>query len=177
MELRWSEAREILDRTPRLLRALLADVSPAWHAARETKVSWSPTEVLGHLIEGERTDWVPRVQRILEHGTAKAFEPFERDAHLAWCRERSVDELLDTFARLREENLKTVDSLSPGKETLARQGTHPSLGPVTLEQLLATWVVHDLNHINQITRALAGRYRETVGPWNKRDFLRILNGD
>jgi len=177
MAFQWLEAREILSRTPRLLRALLADVTPAWTAARERPESWSPHEVLAHLIQGERDDWVPRARRILEVGTASAFEPFERDAHLAWCGEHSVVDLLDEFAAQRETNLRTVDDMAPGEEALRQRGTHLTLGPVTLEQLLATWVVHDLNHVNQITRALAARYSKTVGPWNHRDFLRILNGD
>lgn len=177
MPLRWEEAREILERTPQVLTALLSGVSPAWAASRERAESWSPVEVLGHLIQGERDDWLPRTRRLLEHGTAMPFDPFVRDAHLEWCRDRSVRGLLDEFGSLRAANLREVDALKLETATLKERGTHPTLGPVTLEQLLATWTVHDLNHINQITRALAARYRDDVGPWNQRDFLRILNGD
>jgi hypothetical protein len=177
MSFRWSEAREILERTPRVLHELLSEVSPAWAASRERRDRWNPVEVLGHLIQAERDDWVPRARRILAHGTELPFEPFDPLAHLQWCRDRSVHHLLQEFAERREQNIRVLDEIAPERETLRKEGTHPALGPVTLEQLLATWVVHDLNHMSQIARALASRYRETVGPWNRRDFLRILNGD
>lgn len=177
MSFRWSEAREILACTPSVLRELLSDVSPAWAASRERSDSWNPVEVLGHLIQAERHDWVPRARRILAHGTELPFEPFDPHAHLQWCRERSVHELLGEFSELRQENVRVLDDIAPEAATLGKEGTHPLLGRVTLEQLLATWVVHDLNHMSQIARALASRYRETVGPWNRRDFLRILNRD
>lgn len=175
MTFQWQEAREILARTPGVLHQFLSGTSEGWLSARERPDSWSPAEVLGHLIHGEKQDWVVRAQIILEHGPVRPFTPFDRFAHLEWCGDRSVQELLDEFGNLRAQNIKTVDAIDPGGELLGRSGTHPTLGRVTLGQLLATWVVHDLNHLNQISRALAARYRESVGPWNKRDFLRILH--
>ena len=169
MSFRWSEAREILERTPRVLSALLTGVSPAWVASRERRGSWNAAEVLGHLIQGECDDWVPRARRILEHGTRLPFEPFDRSAHLEWCRERSIAELLSEFTERRATSLRAMDELAVDDAQLQMVGTHPALGAVTLEHLLATWVVHDLNHTNQITRALAARYRANVGPWNRRE--------
>jgi hypothetical protein len=177
MPFQWTEAQEILGRTPAVLRQLLGGISDCWSSSREREDSWSPHEVLGHLIHGEQEDWIPRARLILEHGTSNPFTPFDRFAHLEWCRDRPLDELLDRFAELRRRNLETLRALQPNAEQLRKQGVHPALGSVTLEQLLATWVVHDLNHLNQISRALAARYYETIGPWNKRDHLRILHGD
>lgn len=167
-----SEAVAVLGRTPAVLRAVLQDLPEPWLGRHEGEEAFGPSEVIGHLIHGERTDWVPRMKIILEHGDARPFEPFDRrgfgDASGA-----AVGALLDEFEALRGENLAWLASLSLGPDQLRRPGRHPELGPVTLGQLLATWVVHDLNHIAQVVRILSARYAPAVGPWKA--YLGILN--
>jgi uncharacterized damage-inducible protein DinB len=162
-----ADTLDLLERTPAVLGALLRGTSAAWHTHNEGPGTWSAFDVVGHLIHGEETDWVPRARIILEHGPSRPFEPFDRFA--GW----SLDRLLDRFAELRQANLETVQSWSLSEAQLALPGRHPELGAVTLGQLLATWVVHDLNHIAQIARVLAKRHTEDVGPW--RAYLSILN--
>lgn len=166
--------REILSRTPATLDALLRGLPEGWSRRDEGADTWSPFDVVGHLIHGERTDWIPRARIILEHGPAQPFEPFDRFAQLEANRDKSLEGLLDLFAELRAANLRQLNALELTPETLSREGTHPELGTVTLGQLLATWAVHDLNHLAQIARAMAGRYRSDVGPWAA--YLRILGG-
>lgn len=172
MQFRLDHAAEILRRTPATLDALLRDLPEEWALATEGPDSWSAFDVVGHLIHGEETDWIPRARVILEHGEARPFEPFDRRAMFEKSGGKSLGELLDTFARLRAENLKALGALDLGPETLARRGTHPELGIVTLGQLLSTWVAHDLGHVSQIVRVLAKQYGEAVGPW--RAYLSIL---
>lgn len=167
-----SETFKILERTPAVLDALLRDTSPAWHRRDEGPETWSAFEVVGHLIHGEETDWVPRARIILEHGVARPFEPFDRFAQATRFEDWTLDQLLDRFAELRRENLALVRSWRLTEEQLGLPGSHPALGPVTLRQLLATWAVHDLNHFGQICRVLAKRYTDEVGPWKA--YLSIL---
>lgn len=166
--------REILSRTPATLDALLRGLPDGWSRCDEGAGTWSPFDVVGHLIHGERTDWIPRAKIILEQGPARPFEPFDRFAQLEANRGKTLEELLDLFAELRAANLRELDALELTPERLSREGTHPELGTVTLGQLLATWAVHDLNHLAQIARVMAGRYRSEVGPWGA--YLRILGG-
>jgi len=166
-----AEAIALLERTPAALDALLRDLPSAWTDADEGPDTWSPHTVVGHLIHGERTDWIPRARRVLEEGESHAFEPFDRFAQFAGPR-RPLPELLDTFAALRAESLATLRSWRLDDDALARRGRHPELGPCTLAELLATWAAHDLNHLVQIARVMAKRYTTAVGPW--RAYLGVL---
>ena len=168
------EAVAILSRTPATLDALLRGLPDGWIAAHEGGETWSPFDVLGHLIHGERTDWVPRARIILEHGETRAFDPFDRFAQFAVSEGRTLASLLDEFASLRRTNLGELSALQLTEADLARRGRHPELGAVTLRQLLATWVAHDLDHVVQISRVLARQYSDEVGPW--RAYLRIISG-
>ncbi|HXR37669.1 MAG TPA: DinB family protein [Terracidiphilus sp.] len=165
MEFHVDDGIEVLAQTPAVLSALLRGKSPAWLNARKMAESFSPLDVLGHLIHGEMTDWVPRVRIILEHRDSVVFEPFDRFGFRASIAGKGVNELLDEFARLRGESLRALRELGVGERELAWPGRHPELGSVTLGNLLATWVVHDLGHIAQIVKTMAGEYREAVGPW------------
>jgi hypothetical protein len=169
-----SEASAVLARTPRALDALLRDLPDGWTTAHEGGETWSPFDVIGHLIHGERTDWIPRAKMILEHGEAKAFEPFDRFAQFAESEGRSLPDLLDEFAALRRDSLRQLAALALTEPDLDRTGRHPALGTVTLRQLLATWVAHDLDHVAQIARVIARQYSDEVGPW--RAYLRIISG-
>jgi hypothetical protein len=142
------------------------------HLGNEGPESFSPKDVIGHLIHGEETDWLPRVRRILEHGESRAFTPFDRFGFREKNRSVPVAELLARFARLRAENLDALEALKLQPADLERRGTHPALGAVTLRQLLATWVVHDLDHLGQVSRVMAKQYRAEVGPWV--EYLGIL---
>lgn len=154
-----------LGRTPAVLHELLADVPAAVASRRVASGEWSAFDVVGHLIDGEETDWVPRARIILMQGPDRRFEPFDRFRHLERNRGRSLADLLDEFAWLREENLETVRSWHLTPRQLSLTGEHPELGPVSLRQLFATWVAHDLGHIAQAARALAAPLRGEVGPW------------
>ncbi len=167
-----TDAAPILGATPSVLRALLADASDAWIRSRERDDSWSPFDVVGHLVHGERTDWVTRARMILEQGGKEPFPPFDRFAQFEDSKGKTIANLLDEFAELRATNLVSFTSWDLTAEDLARPGRHPALGPVTLRQLLSTWVVHDLGHIAQISRGMAARYRDEVGPW--REYLTVL---
>lgn len=168
-----TETLDLLARTPGVLDSLLRGSSAAWHRVAEGPDTWSAFDVVGHLIHGEETDWVPRARIILEHGESLPFEPFDRFAHLDRFGDRSLEELLDRFADARRSSLEVVRGWELTAEQLAMRGTHPELGAVTLRQLLATWVVHDLGHLAQIARVMARRHLEEVGPW--RAYLSILN--
>jgi hypothetical protein len=167
------ETLDILERTPSVLSTLLRGTSASWHDINEGPDTWSAFDVVGHLIYGEETDWVPRARIILEHGEGRPFEPFDRFAQLDRFAGWPLDPLLDRFAELRQGNLATVRSWGLTEAQLALPGRHPELGPVTLRQLLATWAVHDLNHIAQIVRVMAKRYTQEVGVW--RAYLSVLN--
>jgi uncharacterized damage-inducible protein DinB len=162
------EVLAVLTRTPRVLDVQLRGLPAPWLEANEGEGTWNVRNVLGHLIDGEDYDWIPRARIILTAGGA--FEPFDRFAHLAL--DVPLNDLLDTFAEKRAANLDTLRSWRLGPREFALTGGHPEFGPVTLDQLLATWVAHDLDHLNQVARVLAKRYDEAVGPWKA--YLSIL---
>ena len=163
---------ELLRRTPELLRTLLVGLPEDWTDTADVPADgWRPRDVVGHLITGELTDWVERTQRILEHGTAVPFDRFDRFAHAERDADAPLDELVEHFARLRAENLARVGELVTEAD-LDRRGMHPSLGEVTVRELLATWAVHDLDHVSQIFAGMAGSHDAEVGPW--RAYLGIL---
>lgn len=172
MEFSIEQAIEILERTPAVLRSLLGGLSSGWIHSDGGQDSWDPHAVIGHLIHGEDTDWMPRAQMILEHGESKPFESFDRLAQFERWSDRPLEELLDLFGRRRQENLARLRSMNITPEDGSRRGTHPELGSVTLNQLLATWAVHDLNHIGQIAEDMSKRYSDAVGPWKA--YLEIL---
>ena len=163
---------EILQQTPSTLQSLLSGLSNEWIFGNEGNNTWNPFDVVGHLIHGERTDWIPRIKIILEFGETKPFEPFDRFAQLEASKGKSLSELLETFATLRKQNLQTLKDLHLTEKELNLKGTHPELGTVTLQQLIATWVVHDLDHLAQTTRVMAKQYSEEVGVW--KNYLSIL---
>lgn len=165
------ETTDLLRRTPQVLRALLAGLPDSWTDAADVPDGWRPHDVVGHLITGELTDWVDRTQRILDHGTAMPFEKFDRFAHLDRDTDASLAELVERFAALRAENLARLADLVR-EEDIDRRGLHPSLGEVSLRELLATWAVHDLDHVSQIFAGMAGSHDAEVGPWKA--YLGIL---
>src|SRR5438132_8908943 len=165
------KALAILERTPASLTVLLNGLPDTWLTATEGEGTWSPYDVIGHLIHGERTDWIPRARHIMA-GDSRPFEPFDRMAQFTASQGKSLAELLVTFAELRQENLATLLEMNVTNEDLNRRGLHPELGGVTLGQLLATWVVHDLDHVSQIARTMAKVYSEATGPWSA--YLSIL---
>jgi hypothetical protein len=168
-----SDALPILRRTPAVLRALLWNVPDSWARGTEGPDTWSPFDIIGHLIHGERTDWIARTDILLSAGEKQPFTPFDRFAQFEASRGKSLHELLDTFATLRAANLLDLESRQLTAEDLRRRGRHPELGPVTLEELLATWVAHDLSHIAQVARVMGRQYTEAVGPW--RAYLPMLD--
>jgi hypothetical protein len=172
MDFRFDEGLPILRRTPGVLRALLLDLPPVWTDATEGPGTWSPFDVVGHLIHGERTDWMPRVERILVHGDTIPFDVFDREAMFTASKGLSLAELLDTFEGLRLDNLDRLVALGLTDADLSRRGRHPEFGVVTMKQHLATWVAHDLGHISQVVRVMARQYTETIGPW--RAYLSIV---
>lgn len=165
------EGLAILERTPATLTALLKDLPEPWVQATEGSGTWSPYDVVGHLIHGERTDWIPRARHIMA-GHSGPFESFDRTAQFMECQGKSLGELLVTFAELRQQNLATLLEMNLTTRDLSRPGLHPELGQVTLGQLLATWVVHDLDHLGQIARTMAKVYSESTGPWSA--YLSVL---
>ena len=172
MEFKLEHVTEILRRTPTTLDSLLHDLPESWLVHNEGPDTWSPYDIVGHLIHGDETDWIPRAKIIVEHGETRPFEPFDRVAMFEKSKGKSIADLLDTFARLRDENLHELQKLNLTAELLAKRGMHPELGVVTLKQLLATWVAHDLGHIRQVVRVMAKQYRDEVGPWKA--YLSIL---
>ncbi len=166
-------AIEILENTPKVLHAYLCDLSKDWLYTNEGVATWSPYDILGHLIVGEKTDWMVRTKIILGDTESKVFEPFDRFAQEQEDKNRSITELLKELRQLREHNLTELKSLNLNREDLRLKGIHPELGEVSLKQLLAAWVVHDLGHISQISRVMAKQYKKEVGPWSK--YLGVLN--
>jgi hypothetical protein len=172
MEQGLQQTISLLTRTPVALDALLRDLPEEWTLRNEGENTWSAFDVVGHLIHGERTDWMPRVRMVLQSGDSQKFEPFDRWGQARESQGKSLEQLLDEFARLRSENLGALRGLNLRPGDFERRGRHPSLGVVTLSQLLATWATHDLTHLHQISRVMAHQYRDAVGPWI--DYLGVL---
>jgi uncharacterized damage-inducible protein DinB len=170
-EFSLAEAVTILERTPAGLSALLDGLPETFVRATEGDDTWSPYDVIGHLIHGERTDWIPRARHILA-GDQRPFESFDRSAQFTKNQDQSLSELLATFANARQENLAVLADMKLTDQDLRRRGLHPELGQVTLGQLLATWAVHDLDHVAQVARTMAKVYTEATGPWS--EYLSIL---
>lgn len=173
MTFNLSEAIPILERTPKLLRLWLEGLSDNWIRQNEGGDTWSPYDVVGHLIHGEKTDWMQRLQKVLNEGEDKTFEPFDRFAQFEDSKGKSLDELLNQFETLRAENVRRLRALNISEDQFDLKAIHPSLGEVTLGQLLSTWVTHDLSHIGQIARVMAKQYKNEVGPWQA--YIGILN--
>lgn len=163
---------EVLDRTPAVLRVLLGGLSEVWTSRNYGKGTFSPFDVVGHLLHADQTNWLPRLRFILDHGETEPFPPFDRYAMYTASVGRSIGDLLAAFEEARSSALQELRSISLTKTLLARRGLHPQLGTVTVQQLLASWVVHDLGHTHQIVKSMAYQYRVEVGPW--REFLTIL---
>jgi hypothetical protein len=178
-----AESMALLARTPGTLNVLLRGLPDTWARGNENSKdgsktdndTWSAYDIIGHLIVGERTDWMPRARIILEHGEARPFDPYDRFAQSRESGEQTLELLLDDFARLRSQNLAALQGLHLQPADLERRGRHPRLGLVTLSQLLATWAVHDLTHLHQLSRVMAHQYRDAVGPW--RAYLGVLHCD
>lgn len=166
------DAVALLRRTPASLDALLRGLPDTWIQATEGPDTWSPYDIVGHLIHGEYTDWIPRARHIFAHGDSIPFPPFDRNAHFTESRGKSLDQLLDEFATARSQSVAALDSLNITAADLDRRGLHPQFGPVTLGQLLATWAAHDLTHLHQLSRVMALQYRSAVGPWTA--FLGVM---
>ncbi len=172
MEQNLQNTMALLSHTPATLDALLRDLPEAWLRRNEGENTWSAFDVVGHLVHGERTDWMVRARMVLQFGESRTFDQFDRFAQVRESEGKSLPELLDEFARLRSENLAELRALNLKKEDFELRGRHPALGVVTLSELLATWATHDLTHLHQISRIMAHQYREAVGPWSK--FLGVL---
>lgn len=167
-----TESIALLTRTPATLNALLRGLPDMWTHSSEGKDTWSAFDIVGHLVSADRNDWMPRVRSILEHGEARPFDPFDRFAQMKESEGKSLEQLLGDFGHARTESLASLQELNLQSADLARRGTHPALGSVTLSELLATWAVHDLTHLHQLSRVMAYQYREAVGPWSA--FLGVL---
>src|SRR5271167_2526379 len=157
----------LLARTPATLNALLRDQPEIWTLRNEGGNTWNAREIVGHLVSGERTDWVPRARMIMQFGESKTFEPFDMQGHIREIEGKSINQLLDEFAQLRTNNLVELRAWKLQPADLERRGVHPSLGVVTMSQLLATWPAHDMTHLHQLSRVLADQYREAVGSWSQ----------
>ena len=166
MEFRLEQSMEILERTPAVLDGLLRGLSGEWIRGNEGLETWSPFDVLGHLIHGARTDWMPRLHFILEYGASRPFDRFDRFAIFHESQGKTADELLDLFAGLRRACLRALHNLKLAPDDFKRRGSHPELGVVTLGQLVATWAAHDLDHLCQIARVIAWQYAAATGPWS-----------
>lgn len=173
MKFSLDKSYEILERTPTVLRTLLSNLSDDWIMNNEGPETFSPYDVVGHLIHAEKTDWRDRAIMILEHGEEKSFVPFDRFAQFEESKGKSLATLLDEFGKRRGANLTWLKSLQLIENDFDKKGSHPSLGQVTLRQLLSTWVIHDLTHIAQVTRVMAKQYKSEIGPWI--EFFRIMN--
>ncbi|RIU91354.1 DinB family protein [Oceanobacillus picturae] len=177
MNFNLKEAIEVLERTPKTLESLLVGLSDDWLQCNEGEGTWNSTQVVDHLIECEKSNWIPRIKTILEErGNTgnRVFPPFDRDAHLTNPSQSSISEKLEEFKRLRGQNIAFVRAEITGDSQFELTGEHPSFGKVKLRELLSTWVVHDLTHVSQIVRVMSERYREDVGPWV--EYLSVLKG-
>ena len=166
MESDLSPTIALLSRTPATLNTLLRDLPDSWTFSNEGEGTWTAFDIVGHLIHAEHTDWIPRATMILEQGESETFKPFNRMGQEENSRGKSLPQLLDEFAAVRSDSLSQLRALNLQSQDLQRRGRHPAFGPVTLGQLLATWAVHDLTHLHQLSRLMAHQYREAVGPWS-----------
>lgn len=173
MKYSLEKSYKILYRTPAVLQALLSGLTDDWVMPNEGPETFSPYDVIGHLIHGEKADWTVRTKMILEFGNAQTFEKYDRFAQYEESKGKSLQQLLDEFAAIRKENMVWFKALNLTEDDLNKKGMHPVLGEVTLRNLLATWVVHDLTHLAQITRVMAKQYKSEMGPWN--EFFRVLD--
>lgn len=173
MNFNLARSIEILERTPLVLQTMLKDLHEDWTMNNEGPETFSPYDVIGHLIHGEKTDWRNRTMMILEHGVSKTFVPYDRFAQFEESQDKSLEQVLKEFEELRKDNLNWLRSLSLTETDFDKKGIHPSLGQVTLRQLLSTWVVHDLTHIAQVSRVMAKQYKQEMGPWV--EYFRIMN--
>ena len=173
MKFNLDETIEVLSRTPGVLKVLLNDLSHNWVHNNEGSETWSPYDVVGHLIHGEKTDWITRAKIILDYGESRPFDSYDRFAQFEASKGKSIEELLEEFTALREQNIKTLREFKLTENDFRKTGKHPKFGKVTLEELLATWAVHDFNHIGQIARTMAKQYDAEVGPW--KEYLSILH--
>lgn len=172
MKFQLNEAFEVLQQTPYTVEQMVGGLSAPWTASSGDPTNWGVYDIVGHLIHGDETDWIPRAEIIYAQGDNRTFEPFDRTAQFATADNPSLADLITKFERVRDASLETLDGWQLTSDDLALKGVHPEFGEVTLEQLLATWVVHDLNHIAQIAKKIAMRYEEEVGPWKQ--YLSIL---
>lgn len=172
MNFRMNEAIEILERTPHTLEHLLSGLSDGWLYCNEGKGTWNAHEVVEHLIEGEKVNWIPRLEHILHQGKEKPFLPFDREAHLNIESKKTIEESLLEFKNLRLQNITKLKNILKRPEQLDRKGVHPELGEVKASELISTWITHDLTHLSQIVRLFAERYRHDVGPWEA--YLGVL---
>lgn len=172
MEYQLDQAIEVLERTPKVMQTLLSGISKEWSSQNEGPDTWSPYDVVGHLVHGEKTDWMPRLEIVLGTSERTTFEPYDRFAQFEMSKGKSLVTLLSEFETLRKENLNTLRSKNLSEKDLTRTAIHPSLGTITLKNMLAAWVVHDLGHIAQVSRVMAKQYKEEIGPWTK--YLTIV---
>ncbi|OQP62576.1 hypothetical protein A3860_28205 [Niastella vici] len=173
MQFDIEKAIPVLERTPQVIEALLNGLPDEWIYSNEGGDTWTPIDIVAHLIFGEKTDWIPRTQIILGEGS-RQFVPFDMEGHIKERKGKTMSQLLDEFTILRKENLALLKGIDFSGEILDKTGIHPQLGRVTLRQLLAAWVVHDLTHIHQLSRVMAKQYEEAVGPWKQ--FMGVLGG-
>ncbi|WP_430467017.1 DinB family protein [Winogradskyella ouciana] len=167
------KALEVLQQTPKTLKSYLGNLSDDWLFSNEGNDTWNPYDVVGHLIHGEKTDWIPRLKIILSNAENKTFEAFDRFAQFENSKGKTISQLLNEFENLRQDNLKVLKQLNLSSEQLQQKGMHPELGEVSISELLACWVTHDLGHIAQISRVMAKQYKNEVGPWVA--YIPILN--
>jgi len=172
MDFNINKSLEILEKTPEVIEKLLSELSPEWIVNNEGADSWSPYDIVGHLIHGEKTDWVQRTKIILSETGSKNFVPFDRFAQFTESQEKSLNDLVSEFKKIRSENLAYIRSLEINNDMLDKKAVHPSFGEVTLRQLLSAWTVHDLAHIAQIAGVMAKQYKAAVGPWI--EYFRVL---
>ena len=173
MKFDLNKSYEILEKTPTVIRNILSGISDDWIINNEGPETFSPYDVVGHLIHGEKTDWPARIQMILEHGVSKTFVPYERFAMYEESEGKSIQSLMDEFEGVRKKNLEWLKSLNLKEADFDKLGVHPKFGQVSLRQLLSTWVIHDLTHLSQITRVMAKQYKSEMGPWL--EYFRIMN--
>jgi hypothetical protein len=175
MNFRMNEAIEILERTPPTLEYFISGISIGWLQCNEGEGTWNVTQIIEHLIEGEKNNWIPRLEFILKEGESKPFPPFDRFSHLNAQSDRSIEQKLIEFKEIRTQNILRLKQLIKSVDILEKTGFHPELGKVRVRELLSTWVAHDLTHISQIVRVMADRYRTDVGPW--KEYLGILKSN